>query len=235
MRPNSDLTSPYTCSKCDYKATTRRDMLQHSNNRHEDPLSLVFTDNTGREVKVGDLFHMVGRCKAPGCGAVFANNDTRESQLYSNVRRHWWSRHSEQPERRDKDKVEILLGRIVTRTVKCEAGGCKWTQETGKCYWMKKCLDHFLLNHGDDLTQLGFRDSEARSLRIRDLYFHVGRCSAPGCGHVFGSNNTRESELYNDVRRHWRRRHREQPEREDKDKVEILLRRTETRTVECEA
>ena len=184
MRPNSESTGPYTCSKCGYKATTSRAMLQHSNNRHEDPLSLVFTDNTGREVRILDLFITVGRCKAPGCGLVFGNSDTRESVLYNNVRLHWRSQHSEQTECEDSDKVEILLGRTVNvRTMECGAGGCKWTQETGEHYWKKKCLDHFLNHHGDDLRQLRFRDSEERSLRIQDLYSHVGQCSQESCRH----------------------------------------------------
>ena len=63
--------------------------------------------------------------------------------------------------------------------------------------------------------------SEGRSLQIQDLYSHVGRCSAPGCGLVFGSTETRESLLFYSVRRHWRSQHSEQPECEDKDKVEI--------------
>ena len=183
MRPNSGTTGPYRCSQCGYKATTSRTMLQHSNKWHEDPLSLVFTDNTGREVRIRDLFITVSRCKAPGCGLVFGINDTRESQLYSTVRRHWRSQHTEQPECGDKDKVVILLGRTVTGTVECEARGCKWTQETGEYCWRKNCLDHFLRNHGDDLRQLGFRDSEERSVRIQDLYSYVGRCSQETCRH----------------------------------------------------
>ena len=173
MRPNADLTSPYTCSKCDYKATTRRAMLQHSNNRHEDPLSLVFTDNTGREVKVGDLFHMVGRCKAPGCGHVFANNDTRESQLYSHVRRHWRSRHSEEDKCGDKGKVEILIRRIETGAMECKMDDCSWRQNTQKYGWRQRCLNHFTNKHGKDLTLLHFQDSEGRSLQFKDLSSNV--------------------------------------------------------------
>ena len=47
--------------------------------------------------------------------------------------------------------------------------------------WISTC--HFLDHHGDDLTQLGFRDSVGRSVRIRDLYFHVGQCSQESCRH----------------------------------------------------
>ena len=65
--------------------------------------------------------------------------------------------------------------------MECEAGDCEWTQETRESYWRMKCLDHFLQNHGDDPRQLGFRDSEERSLRIQDLYSYVGRCSQESC------------------------------------------------------
>ena len=84
-------------------------MLQHSNKRHEDPLSLVFTDNTGREVRIRERFHTMVRCSAPGCGQVFGSNYMYESMLYFTVRRHWRSKHStEHPECEDFLKVKIF-------------------------------------------------------------------------------------------------------------------------------
>ena len=76
----------------------------------------------------------------------------------------------------------------MTRTVKCEVGDCKWTQETREPYWMKKCHDHFLKNHRNYLSQLGFQDSVGCSPWIQDLHTYLGQCSAPGCAHVFGSS-----------------------------------------------
>ena len=98
---------------------------------------------------------------------------------------------------------------IVTvndRTMECEVGDCEWTQKTGERLWRKNCLDHFLRNHGDDLTQLGFRDSEERSLQIQDLYSYVGRCSQETCRHKIIARDY-QSRMASDITSHYKNHH----------------------------
>ena len=50
---------------------------------------------------------------------------------------------------------------------------------------------------------------------------------------VFGSNGRRDSQLFHNVRTHWKKKHSDEEECEDKDKMEILIWRKGTGVMEC--
>ena len=96
-------------------------------------------------------------------------------------------------------------------------------------------LYHWVTKHHDlDPLSLEFTDtSTGQKLRAGDLFNIVARCSVTGCSQVFGSNGRRDSQLYNNVRTHWKKKHSEEDQCIDKDKTEILIRRIETGVMKC--
>ena len=112
---------------------------------------------------------------------------------------------------------------------------CKFQTNLHTKYSSRNMLYHWVTKHHDlDPLSLEFTDtSTGQKLRVGDIYNFVARCSVTGCSQVFGSNGRRDSQLYHNVRTHWKKKHIEEEECEDKDKMEILIRRIETGVMEC--
>ena len=91
-------------------------------------------------------------------------------------------RDSQQPESEDQDNMEILIRR--SGSIECEEVGCDWKQEIKEVGWRLRILNHFLDQHGDDLSQLKFRDSEGQCVQLQDLFFHGSQGSQEECNTI---------------------------------------------------